>query len=296
MSPLFGSELHAGLSGIDLEGVTYELGEGVQLSDAYAHLMAPFIMAFAPPPGGIGPHPGPWKAATGGFGFDVSAELTVPADLEEKYGSKVAVARTILFLLRLYVNPAITLPVFSTHRFAELPKTDDKDARLVPYEVQPRHFPLGAVGDHATPESIQWVREHWQTTHRLYASSAGFELAVEALSTGQFVENTALTLVSLWAALEGLFSPSTSELRFRVSALIAAYLEDPGKERASLQKAIAKLYDKRSAAAHGKPKHGSNDLLDTFILMRRVLVSIINSGEVPTPSELESVLFGDVAN
>ena len=57
-------------------------------------------------------------------------------------------------------------------------------------------------------------------------------------------------MVSPWGALEALFSPSTSELKFRVSSLIAAYFEVPGVERVKCQREVAKLYDKRSTAAH----------------------------------------------
>jgi hypothetical protein len=136
------------------------------------------------------------------------------------------------------------------------------------------------------------VGERWEVTHRLSLSNAEFSLAADAMDSGQFVQSTALTLVSLWGALEALFSPSTSELKFRVSALIAAYLEPPGKARLDLQREVAKLYDKRSAAAHGKPKHTAADLLATFQLLRRVLLSMIDAGTVPTKSDLEERLFG----
>ncbi|MDB5792644.1 MAG: hypothetical protein JWQ80_2668 [Massilia sp.] len=291
MSTLFGGNLHAGLSGLDLQGPTFDLGCGLTLSKTYAHLMAPFMMAFKPAPNGSH-HPAPWKAAQGGNSFDITAELCVPESIDDEFGSKIEVARTVLFLLRLGVNPATTLPVFSNHAFAALPEVKDNETRLFPYEVQPRHFPLGVVGGTATPEAVGWVSERWQVTHKLIRESAEFSLAVEAIDSGQFVRQSALALVSLWGALEALFSPSTAELKFRVSALIAAFLEPPGITRHALQKDIAKLYDKRSAAAHGKPKHNADDLLSTFSLLRRVLFEIIDRGEVPSKESLEAALFG----
>lgn len=291
MPTLFGGNLHAGLSGLELQELNFDLGCGLSLSKTYAHLMAPFMMAFEPAPKGSH-HPAPWKAAQGGSSFDINAELCIPEEIEAKFGSKIEVARTVLFLLRLGVNPATTLPVFSNHAFAALPEVKDNETRLFPYEVQPRHFPLGVVGGIATTEAVSWVSERWQVTHRLIHESAEFSLAVEAIDSGQFVRQSALALVSLWGALEALFSPSTAELRFRVSALIAAFLEPSGTARHALQKDIAKLYDKRSAAAHGKPKHGADDLLATFNLLRRVLFEIIDRGEVPSKEALESALFG----
>ncbi|USE77249.1 hypothetical protein NDR89_08330 [Cupriavidus gilardii] len=145
MSTLFGGNLHAGLSGLELQESSFDLGCGLTLSKTYSHLMVPFMMAFAPAPKGSH-HPGPWKAAHGGNSFEINAELFVPESIEDKFGSKIEVARTVLFLLRLGVNPATTLPVFSNYAFADLPKVGDNETCLFPYEVQPRHFPLGVAG------------------------------------------------------------------------------------------------------------------------------------------------------
>jgi hypothetical protein len=45
--------------------------------------------------------------------FDVTAELTIPAALEDTHGPKVAIAKAIVFLLRLSINPATTVPALS---------------------------------------------------------------------------------------------------------------------------------------------------------------------------------------
>jgi hypothetical protein len=111
--------------------------------------------------------------------------------------------------------------------------------------------------------------------------------------TGQYVHRRALTLVALWAALEAMFSPSTSELRFRVSSLIAAYLEPPGPSRRTRARDISKLYDKRSSAAHGKPDPDTAHLIATFNLVREVLLKILDDRRLPNKDELESLLYGE---
>ncbi|WP_369326852.1 hypothetical protein AB6N01_04045 [Alcaligenes nematophilus] len=291
MSTIFGGDLHAGLSGLELAGSSFDLGEGILLRRTYAYQFAPFMLAFAKPSIGQ-PHPGPWKAARGGFSFDITAELFIPEDIEEKYDSKVGIARLLVFLLRLGVNPAITLPAFANASFSALAKMPDSQVLLQPLEIERRYFPLGVVGGQVTVEAATWVKERWRTAHKLTSSHAEFELAVDALDQGQFVQSHALALVSLWAALEALFSPSTTELSFRVSALIAAYLEEPGTARLARQKSIAKLYTKRSAAAHGKPNHDQKNLLDSFNLLREVLTKMLDSGWVPSKEVLEAKLFG----
>jgi len=222
----------------------------------------------------------------------VNAELLVPADFEERFGSKIIVVRAVLFLLRLAVNPAITLPVFSNYAFSNLAQVSDDEAHFFPYEVYPRHFPLGVTGGITTQDALEWLASHWQVAVRLFDQSAEFLVAAEAIDSGQFVRESRLTLVSIWGALEALFSPSTSELKFRVSALIAAYLEPPGSGRHGLQRQVAKMYDKRSAAAHGKPKHDPDDLLAAFNLLKRVLLKIVGEGVVPSKELLEASLFG----
>jgi hypothetical protein len=98
--------------------------------------------------------------------------------------------------------------------------------------------------------------------------------------------------VPSWGALEALFGGDRNELRFRVSSYIASYLVPYGQERDMKQKAIAKLYDKHSAAVHGIPSHSNDDVLATFTLMREVLMEIVDEGEVPTRAKLEKALFG----
>ncbi|MCK4579408.1 MAG: hypothetical protein KAU50_11515 [Candidatus Marinimicrobia bacterium] len=291
MSTLFDGDIYAGLSGLELEEEFFDLGGGITLRKTYAHLMAPFMVAFKPAPPGRH-HPGPLKAASGGFSFDINAELLIPSHIEEQYGSKIDIARTLVFLLRLGVNPAITLPVFSNYPFASIPEIPNSQSTLFPFEVQSRHFPLGVIGGKANADSLAWVTDRWQTVYRMTSESTEFSLAVEAIDMGQFVKNTALTMVSLWGALEALFSPAPYELRFRVSSLIASYLEAPGVEREKCQREVFKLYDKRSAAAHGKPKHTSEDVLGTFNLLRRVLMQIIDRKKVPSKNDLEGMLFG----
>lgn len=286
------ADMYAGLTGMNLEDASYDLGEGVILRKAYAHLMAPFTMAFSPPSEYDQPHPGPWRSLGGGFAFDIDAELKLPGNFPgNKYGYLES-ARTLLAVLRLGISPAIRLPAIASHPFAEIVTLPERASRLIPFDFVPRYFMLDSDCESFGAAEAEWVREKWGTVFRLRQSDAAFDLALDALDRGQFIHSTALSLVSLWAAIEALFSPSTSELKFRVSALVAAYLEPAGEARLQLQKKVAKLYDKRSAAAHGKPSHAQEDLLDTFNLLARILRQMIDQGRVPSKDDLDRLLFG----
>ncbi|MBA0395559.1 hypothetical protein D7U98_09080 [Stenotrophomonas maltophilia] len=285
-------DLYAGLSGLELGEDSFDLGDGVVLSRTYAHLTAPFVMAFKKPAEYDQPHPGPWKSLGGGFAFDIDAEIKIPATLDPSHGTQTDVVRMIGVLLRLGVHPALRLPAFANHSFSTMADRPERESWLRPNEFQPRYFPLDGGSEQIGLAEAAWVAERWPVALRLTRESAEFALAVEAIDGGQFVQKSALALVSLWAALEAIFSPSTSELKFRVSALIAAYLEPPSPSRHALQRAVAKLYDKRSAAAHGKPEHETDDLLETFNLLARVLRKILDDRAVPSKEHLERTLFG----
>ena len=60
----------------------------------------------------------------------------------------------------------------------------------------------------------------------------------------------------------------------------------------SLQKRIAKLYDSRSAAAHGRKDRESGSLTETYRLARRTVLKIVEQNNIPTQEELEAKLFG----
>lgn len=279
-----------GLSGIELADDVIDFGYGVELTRTYAHLMAPYVMAFNRPEPGR-PHPGPWKAALGGSGVDVTAQLAVPS-LKRNGPPSLATARVIVFLIRLWNTPEVVISVLSTHDFTELPSLQDNEAKVIPYDVRPRHFRLRSPDGPITRSSAQWVKDHWQATQVLAEKSNEFRYAMDALDAGQFLANTALTMVSLWGALEAIFAPSAGELSFRVSSLLASYLEPPGEERLALQKETARLYGRRSKAAHGKPDHDDADLLATFLLIRRVLIKAIEAGALPNREQLEEMLLG----
>lgn len=289
---IFNGDIFVGVSGLQLQQERFEFPLGVVLEGTFAHVMSPVTVAFSPPIEAGHHHPGPWKASRGGFAQDVTAQVHIPHSAAAGLGPKLEIANAVGFLLKLWSDPGITMPVISNLSFSEIRSAPDSHAHIIPFEHRRRSFELRLLDDAGTVESVTWVVSHFDTTLRLMKECPEFRLAATALHVGQFVENTALTLISLWGALEALFSPSTSELKFRVSALISAYLYPPGATRMEQQKRIASLYDKRSAAAHGKPKHAAEDLVATFTILREVLIKFIEEGHVPTKQECEERLFG----
>lgn len=70
---------------VTYDGEPFDLGRGITLRSTYAHLFAASMMAFARASEGK-PHPAPWRAARGGYGYDIEAELAVPTGGELPVG------------------------------------------------------------------------------------------------------------------------------------------------------------------------------------------------------------------
>lgn len=286
---------YVALSELFMTNQSFDLGNEVNLRIAYAHMFANHMLAYTPAESGK-PNPGPWKATRGGNWHDITAELAIPVGGVSGVGTFHQVAHAIVLVIRLGINPATYISAISNKPFDVRSQATDPDAWVQKEETDIRRFPLAVDDGKVNADSAAWLTERWPKVARLIQQSPEFALAADALAIGQYVHRTSLVMVAIWAALEALFSPSTSELRFRVSALIASYLELPGERRQSRAREIGKLYDKRSSAAHGKSTHQDTDLLESFNLLGEVMRKMIDQGRVPTKPELEGILFGIAEN
>jgi hypothetical protein len=285
--------IFVGISGVGCDVAYFDLGHGVSLRTTYAHLMAPFMVAFSRPEKQGQPHPPPWAAASGGFGFDVAIELSVPSGADSSLPYEATtVAWWLIALIRLRVGPRLQAPVLSNHRL-EKDAASFRELRIHPLEVSPRQVVLDPEAKVTISESdLEWTKTNWASSLNLLTESPKFSVLLESVDQAAFHHSAQLAMLTLWTGLEEMFSPSKSELRYRVSSLIASYLEPPGKGRLVRQKAIAKLYDSRSAAAHGRNGPKSEALWETYDLVRQVVMKIIDEKHAPNAVELEERLFG----
>lgn len=286
------SDVFVGLSDLVVEDASFDLGADISLEPCTASFMTPLTLENLDPDVGK-----QWqKPAYLQFAnrpIEITAQLCIKSQNESDIDESIEKASLIVFLIRLWCDPSVTMPVVSNRSLALLSTMESTEGAVVrPLEVDPKYFHLVPANRDGMRKRIEWVRDNWQVAYALYKNSQEFRIAADAMNGGPFVKNHGLTLISLWGALEALFSPATTELKFRVSALIAAYLEPPGEARLQKQREIASLYDKRSAAAHGKPRHSTDDLFQTFVLVRTVLIKMIQRNNVPSKESLERLLFG----
>jgi len=289
-----GEYLYGGLSGAELPTDSFELGEGVVLKRTYAHLMSPCLMAFMRP-GPEGIHPAPWKAARGGYSYDIEIEIRVPNT--PILGGSADPRETIWWiaaLLRIAHVPFLTVPAVSDQSFKTV-RESTVEPVIEPFETEARIM-ASAEGSRPKipPDTLDWVKEKWTRGGKLLNSNPGFYSALKAFDTATVRGKTSSSLLALWGGLEQIFSPSPGELRYRVSSMLASYLEPPGESRLELYKKILKLYNERSVAAHTAKEMEPGPLLETYVLMRNALVRIIDENVIPTQADLEARLFGGV--
>ncbi|MEQ9606693.1 MAG: hypothetical protein RLN99_03395 [Kiloniellaceae bacterium] len=283
--------LYAGLSHVTYDGEPFDLGHGIVLRPTYAHLFAANMMAFARATEGK-PHPAPWRAARGGFSYDIEAELAVPTGRELPGGfSAEDAAWLIAALLRLAKYAYLMVPVVSDVSFDAAP-TSKQEPLLRPFEIEPRILHAGDDEvSRINAEDLSWLKLVWPRTAELMRTCAPLNTALRAADACTVRGRPASALLIAWGALEELFAPSRAELRFRVSANIAVYLEPLGPKRLELFKTVADLYNARSKVAHTAQDAEVAALLQSFVILRNALVRIVNEGAVPTQVDLEKRLF-----
>ena len=186
----------------------------------------------------------------------------------------------------------ISVPVIASEPFSKAPEIEH-DIQFWPIEAEPRRLILDRAPATRVSESVLvWVGDHWREGGVLMHESEEFNLLMQAVDQSLFARSVKLALLSLWGALETVFSPGRNELRFRVTALIATFLEPAGENRRPLQRKLKKLYDSRSAAAHGRPESLLEPLIETYAITKCIVTKILEENRVPTPLQLENQLFG----
>ena len=138
---------------------------------------------------------------------------------------------------------------------------------------------------------LTWVKENWEKTAILLKTQPKFYSAYKAFDDSSIYGKVSSSLLALWGAIEQLFSPNTGELKYRVSANLAAYLCDRGEKRLALFKELSLLYNHRSTAAHTSKESDHSPLINSYIHLRNAIIKIIDAGKLPSQEDLEGLIF-----
>ena len=283
--------MYAGLYGVEMTDNQFDLGEGIYIRKTYAHLFAPFMIAFKPPRKNKH-HEGPWKAAKGGLSFDISAEIELPRiEIFEKLSGQEDGVWLIASLLRLSSYPFLIVPALSDISFNKIVGSETEPS-IYPFETKHRIFgPPDTKAPMLSEDNLDWVKAHWKKTAELMIKYPKFYSAFKAFDSATVQGKVSSSLLSIWGAVEHLFSSNTGELKYRVSANLASYLTERGDKRLELFKELSKLYNDRSIASHTSKELEHFPLISSYIHLRNALFKIVETGVMPTQESLEEIIF-----
>jgi hypothetical protein len=289
LDPRTGS-IYAGVAGVETEIEHFDLGEGISIERTFGHFMAPFLMAFAPAPPGKA-HPAPRSAVEGGLGLDFHVQLYVPAAFEiPGFYDRLNTVWWITALIRLHGAFLAHVPVIADRPFSEIPKATGR-AMILSVKALPRRAFAEPTVMRLSMDDLLWLKSIWREGGILMGKSSELNDAFQAFDSSGTLPSRSVAMLAIWGALERLFSPAEQELRFRVSANIASFLEQPGPERLALHRKLMKLYDARSEAAHGTSTDRKDAGSETYEIANRVLVKILETRRVPSKESLDAALF-----
>lgn len=283
-------KLYGGLSKIETSIDEYQIDKGIIIRKTYAHLFAPFMTAFSPP-GKHKFHGGPWKATKGGIAFDVLVEIEVsPGHVFNETFKQEEIIWVLTALIRLSSHPYIINSTISDTSF-NIIKNVDVEPTIYPNETKYRIF--APIEDKAilSQHDLDWLKEYFHQTLKLMKENQKFYHAFKAFDSSTISGKTSLALLTIWGAIEQLFSPNTGELKYRVSSNLAGFLNERGEERLKIFKELSKLYNERSVAAHTSKDVDHSHVISSFVHFRNALIKIIEQGKVPSQEDLEELLF-----
>ena len=285
-------ELHAAFAGIELPVESFDLGGGLVLSQSFAHIMGHYVVATREHDGRLPWHPGPWKGAQGGLAVDVRSQLHVPLGCERTNISRLGTIWWIASLLRLRNSYLVRVPFVSDTPFKDIPSSSNDPTFWTIETAVVQLSPTKKRRTEILIEDLEWVRRVWRGSAVLL-DDGKFNRAFQLIDQIHWAGSVWPAIPMIWAALESIFSSSSHELRYRLSANLASYLAPRGAERTSKAKKIRNLYDRRSSIVHGARPPKVDDLVSSYEIARSAFIKMIEECAVPTDDLFEAQLFGE---
>ncbi len=276
------ADLFGGISGFSLPVERFELLPGLTLSRTYAHLIAPFIMAFSPPEKPHSPHPGPWAALREG-GLTILVEIKLDAGVAPLSFDRLNTLWFVVALLRLRLALPLQMPVLIDRALREVPANVEV-ANLLPIEMNLTGL-FTASPRVPTKADLEWVSDHIAAAAELMKEPA-FNRAFLTLDQAVAIQSPGAGIVIAWAATETLIRPGAKRITERISRAVAAYLHPPGPHRDRAFSEVVKSYGARGGAVHAGCPPEAQQFQAAFRLARAAVTRAIELRRVPDIEEL----------
>lgn len=281
------SDLFAGLTNAVLKTSVFEIAAGLRLETIYAHITAPYLVAFAPAERGK-PHPPPWKAASGGVQFDIRIQIALDKDSRPANFDRLNTLWWVSALLRLHHSTGIRVPIISNEDWstaASSPREPifwpiELDSNGIAFDGYQREFAVPAF-------TLNWLRKHFIAGATLMEEEE-FNLAFCALDSAQRTSSLAAAMLLVWSSLEALIRPGGQRITHRLCLGIATHLEHDPVKRDKVYGAAKALYEARGQITHAAETPKAADVLESFKLARRCFLTAIENRKPPEFQNLEA--------
>ena len=152
--------LFGAIAGATLDVGRFEVCPGLTLRPSYAHVMSPYILAFARPTPPQAFHPGPWKAARGGASIDVEVEASLEAGTRPTDFDRLNTLWWLVALLRLRTGARLRMPIVSDTSLSRT-ATSTGEPAIWPVETSPQQFATSAQPPRTIEgDSLAWLHTH----------------------------------------------------------------------------------------------------------------------------------------
>lgn len=270
--------IYAALTGAVLEVESFALGHGVVLSRTALHLPADSLLELLPSVPDVN-HAALKVLARSGM--DLCGQLYVPAEFRpQRWLDRVNAVWWIVTLLRLKVTPAVRVPLLSSEAFSEIEQVSREGAEHWPVETERRVLPFEpGASPRIGEEDLRWVEAHWFHAGRLLVGRPPFSRAMKHLDRAYLMTEAPVALLTLWEGLGALLGTPDRDLPENV----AAFLEPPGGARRELAERITRMAEAEEAG----PEVVEGFLAESYGIVKRVLLKVIEEERVPTRQEIE---------
>jgi len=225
---------------------------------------------------------------------------------EEKLVTVMNVSGTLITVLRLIgFNRCITPCILKNGSLSAAPNCEDGSIEFYPHHPILLPMPMLNEGKaRLSREDFEWVCKAHLTLYRLFETN---DLTPSMTAMSYYYHDMPLRakMSLIWAAIEDLLRPGKSGTRFGIRSRGAMLLGRSEEEIEDFYKHFGKLYDRRSAATHGR-KFSYNrglsittdnrrleadlDALGTsYVLLCEILIRVIDKGLIFTDSELNEL-------
>ncbi len=277
--------LFGGISGRSMDVDEFELCSGLTVRRTFAHVMAPYLLAFDRPKSPHAPHPAPWKSAHGGIGFNVDVEVAVGSETRPTGLDRLNTIWWVLALLRLVSGTPVRMPVISDMPFSSI-ATAPHEPNLWTIEMSPRQLQLSRnPAPTITFAHLEWVRSVFIAAAPLLDEPA-FNRAFQTLDSVTFAHSPGSALLMTWASIETLFRPGRVAIGKSLCSCVATFLQPAGSERDRLFTQAMELYEARGGAIHDSQSPELDQLINSYEIARLSVISCLERRATPNRTDL----------